>query len=98
MTPVQCSNYIGEAFDFAVSSGFSKVILVGHIGKLVKLAGGIMNTHSRVADCRCELFAAHAALAGVSRDVIGRLMEAATTDACLEILDEEGKKKRSCRV
>ena len=40
MTPVQCSNYIGEAFDFAVSSGFSKVILVGHIGKLVKLAGG----------------------------------------------------------
>ena len=93
MTPVQCSNYIGEAFDFAVSSGFSKVILVGHIGKLVKLAGGIMNTHSRVADCRCELFAAHAALAGVSRDVIGRLMEAATTDACLEILDEEGKKE-----
>ena len=87
MTPVQCSNYIGEAFDFAVSSGFSKVILVGHIGKLVKLAGGIMNTHSRVADCRCELFAAHAALAGV------RLMEAATTDACLEILDEEGKKE-----
>lgn len=93
MTPVQCSNYIGEAFDFAVSSGFSKVILVGHIGKLVKLAGGIMNTHSRVADCRCELFAAHAALAGVSRDAIGRLMEAATTDACLEILDEEGKKE-----
>ena len=93
MTPVQCSNYIGEAFDFAVSSGFSKVILVGHIGKLVKLAGGIMNTHSRVADCRCELFAAHAALAGVSRAAIGRLMEAATTDACLEILDEEGKKE-----
>lgn len=93
MTPVQCSNYIGEAFDFAVSSGFSKVILVGHIGKLVKLAGGIMNTHSRVADCRCELFAAHAALAGVSRNAIGRLMEAATTDACLEILDEEGKKE-----
>ena len=93
MTPVQCSNYIGEAFDFAVSSGFSKVILVGHIGKLVKLAGGIMNTHSRVADCRCELFAAHAALAGVSRDAIGRLMEAATTDACLEILEEEEKKE-----
>ena len=112
MTPVQCSNYIGEAFDFAVSSGFSKVILVGHIGKLAKLAGGvmnthsryadcrtellaggIMNTHSRVADCRCELFAVHAALAGVSRDAIGRLMEAATTDACLEILDEEGKKE-----
>lgn len=66
---------------------------MGHIGKLVKLAGGIMNTHSRVADCRCELFAAHAALAGVSRDAIGRLMEAATTDACLEILDEEGKKE-----
>ena len=98
MTPVQCSNYIGGLRFCSQQRIFKRSYWWGHIGKLVKLAGGIMNTHSRVADCRCELFAAHAALAGVSRDAIGRLMEAATTDACLEILDEEGKKKRSCRV
>ena len=48
----------------AAAEHFAEVLLVGHVGKLVKLAGGIMNTHSRCADCRTELFCAHAALCG----------------------------------
>ena len=72
----------------AAASHFEEVVLVGHIGKLVKLAGGVMNTHSRTADCRTELLCAHAALCGASRDVCAALMNAATTDACMEILDE----------
>ena len=68
---------------------FAEVLLVGHIGKLVKLAGGIMNTHSRMADCRTELFCAHAALCGASQATCRALMDAATTDACLDILDAE---------
>ena len=63
---VRCSNFIGEALDMAAAERFRQVLLVGHIGKLVKLAGGIMNTHSRMADCRTELFCAHAAAAGAS--------------------------------
>ena len=90
---VRCSNFIGSALDEAVIQGFEAVLLVGHMGKLVKLAGGIMNTHSRWADCRGELFCAHAALAGASREVCAALMEAATTDACVAILDREGLRK-----
>ena len=63
------------------------MLLVGHVGKLCKLAGGIMNTHSHTADCRAELFCAHAALCGAGREVCTALMSAATTDACLELLD-----------
>lgn len=84
---VKCSNYIGDALDFAAEYGFQSILLVGHVGKLVKLAGGIMNTHSSVADCRTELFAAHAALCGAQRDTVSKLMDAATADACLAILD-----------
>lgn len=87
---VACSNFIGDALDAAAAEGFREVLLVGHIGKLVKLAGGVMNTHSRYADCRMELFAAHAAICGVDSDVCRRLMACVTTDACLEILREEG--------
>ena len=87
---VKCSNYLGEALDLAATEGFRQVLLVGHIGKLVKLAGGIMNTHSRVADCRRELFCAHAALCGAARSVCQRLMEQATTDGCLAVLEEAG--------
>ena len=71
----------------AAAEHFAEVLLVGHVGKLVKLAGGIMNTHSRCADCRTELFCAHAALCGADATTCRALMDAATTDACLDILD-----------
>ena len=87
---VKISNFIGEALDMTAAEHFAEVLLVGHVGKLVKLAGGIMNTHSRCADCRTELFCAHAALCGASREVCAALMNAATTDACLELLDSAG--------
>lgn len=86
---VKCSNFIGDALDAAAVQGFEAVLFVGHIGKLVKLAGGIMNTHSRWADCRSELFCAHAALAGADRETCAALMAAAAADACIAILDRE---------
>ena len=84
---VKTSNFIGDTLDMAASAKFEEVLLVGHVGKLVKLAGGIMNTHSHTADCRTELFCTHAALCGASREICSALMDAATTDACLDILD-----------
>ena len=87
---VKTSNFIGDTLDMAAAAGFEEVLLVGHVGKLVKLAGGIMNTHSHTADCRTELFCTHAALCGAPREVCASLMDAATTDACLEILDAAG--------
>ena len=84
---VKTSNFIGDTLDMAATAGFEQVLLVGHVGKLVKLAAGVMNTHSHMADGRAEVFCAHAALCGASREVCAALMDAATTDACLDILD-----------
>lgn len=91
---VKCSNYIGEALDEAGVLGFEHVLLVGHVGKFVKLAGGIMNTHSREADCRAELFCAHAAICGADGDTCRAIMQSATADACIEILDRAGLKDK----
>ena len=87
---VKCSNFIGDALDNAAGLPFAEVLLVGHIGKLVKLAGGVMNTHSRYADCRGEIFCAHAALHGADAALCRALMESATADACIELLDGAG--------
>ena len=87
---VKTSNFIGDTLDMAASAGFKEVLLVGHVGKLVKVAGGILNTHSHTADCRTELFCTHAALCGAGRDTCAALYDAATTDACLDILDAAG--------
>ena len=86
---VKCSNFIGEALDHAVFRGFRDILLVGHAGKLVKLAAGVMNTHSSVADGRQEIFTAHAALCGAGRDTLEGLMQSISVDACIELLDRE---------
>ena len=61
---VQVSNFIGDALDMCKELDFRGAVLIGHIGKLVKIAGGMMNTHSKYGDCRLEILAAHAAAAG----------------------------------
>lgn len=87
---VKCSNYVGEVIDDAVRLQMKGILLVGHIGKFVKLAAGIMNTHSRQADGRMEILVAHAAMAGGSRELISQLMECITTTAALELLEKAG--------
>ena len=87
---VKCSNYIGETIDDAVNLGMKGILFIGHIGKLVKLAAGVMNTHSRQADCRMEVFASHAALNGASMQLVKKLMDCFTTTEAVEILKAEG--------
>ncbi len=87
---VKCSNFIGDALDYAVFKGFPDILLVGHAGKLVKLAAGVMNTHSSVADGRQEVFTAHAALCGAPVDTLEALMDSVTVDVCIDLLDAVG--------
>lgn len=86
---VKCSNYIGETIDDAVELGMKGILLIGHVGKLIKLAAGVMNTHSRMADCRMEVLAAHSAMAGADSETVRRLMQCVTTTEALDILEEE---------
>lgn len=90
---VKCSNFIGDTLDYAVWRGFSRIFLVGHAGKLIKLAAGIMNTHSSVADGRQEIFTAYAALSGAQQSTLSELMHAVTVDACLDILIQANLKE-----
>lgn len=85
---IKCSNYIGDTIDMVCDAGAESMLLVGHIGKLVKLGAGIMNTHSRVADGRMEVLSACAIQAGAEADIARKILDCVTTDAALEILKE----------
>ena len=87
---VTVSNFIGDAFSLADELGFRGALLVGHIGKTVKLAAGLFNTHSRYGDGRAEIFAAHAAACGADPETARRLLESASTDDMLDIVDGAG--------
>lgn len=89
-TGIKCSNYIGETLDLAVAYDIKEILLVGNIGKLVKLAAGIMNTHSKVADGRMEILAVHTVMNGGTSDMAHRIMGSINTDEVLSLLDEWG--------
>ncbi len=87
---VDCSNFIGDLLDRCVDAGLRRVVLVGHAGKLVKVAAGIWNTHSRYGDARLETLAALAAAAGAPPPLVVELLDAPTTEAAMELLAAAG--------
>ena len=87
---VKCSNYVGDTIDDAKLLGMKGILLIGHVGKFIKLAAGVMNTHSRTADCRMEVFASHAAMAGADAAVVKEIMACLNTTEAVKILKGRG--------
>ena len=88
---VKCSNFIGDTIDMAVELGFEKLLLTGHIGKLIKVSGGMMNTHSKEGDCRMELLSASAIRGGCSLECAKKILECVTTEDAIQAIIEEKK-------
>ena len=86
---IKCSNYVGETIDMAIDMGVKGILFIAHIGKFIKVAAGIMNTHSRWADCRMDLFATAALRAGIAGEKAVEFLDCVTTDDALEKCSEE---------
>jgi len=84
---VKCSNYVGKTLEFAAELGFDAILFVAHLGKFVKVSGGIMNTHSHCADGRMEVLCASAIRAGGSLECAREILACNTTDEALHVLD-----------
>ena len=87
---VQTSNFIGDSIDMCVKLGFKGALLIGHIGKLVKIAGNMMNTHSKYGDCRMEILGSAAAAFGVRPETAEYILGCAACDEAVRVLREEG--------
>jgi cobalt-precorrin-5B (C1)-methyltransferase len=83
---VQTSNFIGHMLESAVQYEMRKVLLFGHLGKLIKVAAGIFHTHNRMADARLETLAAYAAASGAPQQAIQKLLACTTTEAAMPII------------
>ncbi len=87
---VKVSNFMGFMLDQAVECGLEKILVAGHLGKLVKVAAGIFQTHSRVADARNEIMAAYTALEGAAAVTVAEIYACRTTEAAAEIINLNG--------
>lgn len=88
---VKCSNFIGESLDMAIDLGFNKFLLCGHIGKLIKISGGIMNTHSKEGDCRMELLTCAAIKSGCSLETAKKILDSVSSEEGISFIKNEGK-------
>jgi len=88
---VKCSNFIGKTVDMATEAGFKKILYVGHVGKLIKVAGGIMNTHSKEADCRMEILASLAIRHDAPYDIVKKILDCVSTEEAIRYLKECNK-------
>lgn len=99
---VKISNFIGDSISYCKYKGFSKVLLVGNIGKICKLSIGVFNTHSRICDGRIEAFIYHLALLNAPFSLLNKINGCKTSEEALKLCIEEGYKdigkqmKQSC--
>ena len=83
---IQTSNFIGFMLEAAAERGIKKIILCGHLGKLIKVAAGIFHTHNRVADARLETLAAYSAAEGLPATEVQKILDANTTEDAAQII------------
>lgn len=95
---IQCSNYVGKTIDLAAALGIRKLTFVAHIGKFIKVAAGIMDTHSRSADGRAEIMAACAVRAGGSLETAKAILETVTTEESIQILKRAGLLETAMKI
>lgn len=85
---ITCSNFVGKTLDLGLSQGYQGMLYIGNIGKLIKVAGGIMNTHSKEADSRLELLAAYTLRCNGTQGVAQQVLRANTTEEALDYLNQ----------
>jgi cobalt-precorrin-5B (C1)-methyltransferase len=85
---IQTGDFVGYMLDKAVEKGVREIIVLGHSGKLVKLAANIFNTHHKVGDARNEVIASYAGAVGADTKTINELLAANTSDEASEILKQ----------
>ncbi len=95
---VTISNYVGDSFRMMAEEGAERVLLAGHPGKLIKITGGVMNTHSKYGDRRMELMADAARAAGAGQAVLARMQSLRTTDEACALLRENGLLGRAMAI
>lgn len=86
---IKVGNFFDSMLESCREKGIDRVLLLGYLGKLLKLSAGIFNTHSKLADARSEILAANAAILGADKEEVEMIMESSSSQEALTSLEPE---------
>ncbi len=88
---VQMSNFVGYVLHEVQRLKFNKILIVGDLGKMIKVSAGIFSTHSKDADARAEVMVANLALmGGVPTEFLRQIYGCLTTISMIKLINEAG--------
>ncbi len=85
---VQTANWIGAMLVEAALLGITSITLIGYHGKLLKLAGGIFNTSSHLADARIDILVRAAVHVNLPIEIIQQIERSPTAESVHKLLIE----------
>ncbi len=88
---IKISNFVGFILQQCPELGVREIIMLGHLGKLAKVAGGIFFTHSRVADARREIIAAYTAVVGGNKELVQQILSSNTSEEAVQLILKAGR-------
>ena len=83
---VKIGDHVGYMLLECAKRDIKKITLVGHIGKMIKLANGQFNTHCKFGDGRVDGMARYAKACGADKDVISEILTKTTAEAVVDTL------------
>ncbi|MEO0948193.1 MAG: cobalt-precorrin-5B (C(1))-methyltransferase CbiD [Cyanobacteria bacterium J06641_5] len=86
----QAGNWLGALLVEAGILGVRSILLIGYHGKLVKLAGGIFNTSSHIADAKLEILASTVVEVCEDLEIARTVLKATTAEAAERYLQARG--------
>lgn len=92
---IKCSNFVGDTVDHAKATGVKSLLFIAHVGKFIKVAAGILNTHSKYGDGRMETIVSCAREYGLSKELEAQILDCVMVDEALRLLDEAGLKNQT---
>ena len=95
---IKTGDHVGFMLEEAAKRKFKEALLVGHIGKLIKVANGQFNTHSKFGDNRVDSIARYAASCGANEEILKSILKETTAEATINVLRENGLTKAFERI
>lgn len=95
---IKIGDHIGFMLENSLKKKLRGVVLVGHLGKLIKVTNGQFNTHFSFGDKRLESLAHYAESCGGDTHTIHRILSQKTAEAAIGILRDAGLSQVFARI